>query len=88
MAKCCQEVAKYSAQIALEGFLLDTELSSFSSEKDLSYQQQVTEDAMKMILLCAALLILGMQAGCTKSCAEKHWFDGRAFSECVRLGNR
>ncbi|MEC7192654.1 MAG: hypothetical protein VW701_07650 [Deltaproteobacteria bacterium] len=41
---------------------------------------------MKTILLCAALLILGMQAGCTKTCSEKHWFDGRAFSECVRLG--
>ena len=41
---------------------------------------------MKMILLCAALLILGMQAGCTKTCTEKHWFDGRAFSECVRIG--
>ncbi len=44
------------------------------------------EDAMKTILLCATLLILGMQAGCTKTCSEKHWFDGRAFSECVRLG--
>ena len=41
---------------------------------------------MKMILFCAALLILGMQAGCTKTCTEKHWFDGRAFSECVRIG--
>ena len=44
------------------------------------------EDAMKVILLCTTLLILGMQAGCTKTCSEKHWFDGRAFSECVRLG--
>ena len=41
---------------------------------------------MKMLLLCGALLILGMQAGCTKTCTEKHWFDGRAFSECVRIG--
>ena len=41
---------------------------------------------MKLILLCAVLLILGMQAGGTKTCTEKHWFDGRAFSECVRLG--
>ena len=41
---------------------------------------------MKTILFCGALLILGLQAGCTKTCSEKHWFDGRAFSECVRLG--
>ena len=44
------------------------------------------EDAMKMVLLCGALLILGMQAGFNKTCSEKHWFDGHAFSECVRLG--
>jgi len=44
------------------------------------------EDAMKTIMLCATLLVLGMQAGSTKTCSEKHWFDGRAFSECVRLG--
>ena len=79
-------VPKYSTQIDLERFLLDTDLSYFSSEKDLLNQQQGNEDAMKTILLCAALLILGMQAGCTKTCSEKHWFDGRAFSECVRLG--
>ena len=41
---------------------------------------------MKMVLLCGALLILGMQAGFNKTCSEKHWFDGHAFSECVRLG--
>ena len=70
----------------LERFLLATVLSYFSFEKKLLNQLQRNEDAMKTILLCAALLILGMQAGCTKTCSEKHWFDGRAFSECVRLG--
>jgi hypothetical protein len=37
------------------------------------------------IIFFAVLLMLSLQAGCTKSCAEKHWFDGRAFSECLRL---
>ncbi len=41
---------------------------------------------MKMILFCAALPILRMQAQCSKTCSEKHWFDGHALSECVRLG--
>ena len=79
-------VPKQLTQIDLERFLLDTDLSYFSFEKNLLNQQQGNEVAMKMILICGALLILGMQAGCTKTCTEKHWFDGRAFSECVRIG--
>ncbi|MFZ8896467.1 MAG: hypothetical protein ACO3S0_07915 [bacterium] len=43
---------------------------------------------MKLVVLCAGLLLLGMQSGCTKSCAEKHWFDGRAFTECVRIADK
>ena len=42
---------------------------------------------MKIIFI-VALVIMTLQAGCTKSCAEKHWFDGRAFTECLRVADK